>query len=107
MSDVSEVPTEHQNPPRRRADSVVVVNTGDGKGKSTAAFGVVVRGVARGWSVAVVQFLKSGEWRVGEETVCRDKLGVEWWAIGEGFTWDSEDITRDEAVARAAWSHAR
>jgi cob(I)alamin adenosyltransferase len=107
MTDVSEVPTEHRNPPRRRAESVVVVNTGDGKGKSTAAFGVVVRGIARGWPVAVVQFLKSGEWRVGEEAVCRDKLGVAWWAIGEGFTWDSSDITRDEAVARAAWAHAR
>jgi cob(I)alamin adenosyltransferase len=101
-------PTEHRHPaPRRRAASVVVVNTGDGKGKSTAAFGVVVRAVARGWPVAVVQFLKSGEWQVGEEAVCRDRLGVDWWAIGEGFSWDSEDLTRDEAVAREAWAHAK
>jgi len=103
----AEVPTEHADPPRRRAESVVIVNTGDGKGKSTAAFGVVVRGVARGWDVAVVQFLKSGAWNVGEEQVCRDRLGVDWFAIGEGFTWDSDDLTRDEAVARAAWVHAR
>ena len=84
-----------------------MVNTGDGKGKSTAAFGVVVRAVARDWQVAVVQFLKSGEWRVGEEAVCRDRLGVDWWAIGEGFTWDSDDLARDQAVAGEAWAHAK
>ncbi len=103
----SSVPTEHTNPARRAVKSVVLVNTGDGKGKSTAAFGVVVRGVARGWPVAVVQFLKSGKWQVGEEQVCRDRLGVDWFAIGEGFTWESADLTEDEAVARAAWEHAR
>ena len=101
------VPTEHVHPERRLVDSVVLVNTGDGKGKSTAAFGTVVRGVARGWDVAVVQFLKSGRWQVGEEAVCRDRLGVDWFAIGEGFTWDSADLSQDEAVAQAAWAHAR
>jgi len=90
----------------RRARSLVLVNTGDGKGKSTAAFGVVLRAVARDWPVAVVQFLKSGKWQVGEEAACR-RLGVDWWSIGEGFTWDSEDLTEDQAVARAAWDHAR
>jgi cob(I)alamin adenosyltransferase len=65
-----------------------------------------MRAVSRGWAVAVVQFLKSGEWRTGEEKVARD-LGVDWWSIGEGFTWDSEDLTRDEAVAREAWAHAK
>jgi cob(I)alamin adenosyltransferase len=99
-------PTEHRNPDVVRQRSVVVVNTGDGKGKSTAAFGVLLRGIARGWKVAVVQFLKSGEWKVGEEKVGRD-LGADWWAIGEGFTWDSEDLSQDEAVAREAWRHAQ
>jgi cob(I)alamin adenosyltransferase len=98
-------PTEHHDPEAVRQPSVIVVNTGDGKGKSTAAFGMMVRGVARGWKVAVVQFLKSGNWKVGEEKVGRD-LGVDWWAIGEGFTWDSDDLERDEAVAREAWRHA-
>lgn len=107
MTDRAEVPTEHHDPPRRSVKSLVVVNTGDGKGKSTAAFGIVVRGVARGWRVGVVQFLKSGRWQVGEEQVCRDRLGVDWFALGDGFTWDSEDLTQDEAVARAAWAHAR
>ena len=104
---VTEVPTKHVNPERRRVGSVVVVNTGDGKGKSTAAFGMVVRGVARDWKVAVVQFLKSGKWQVGEEKVCRDRLGVDWFAIGKGFTWDSAELTEDQAVAQAAWRHAQ
>ena len=99
-------PTEHQEPPElRRADSLLLVNTGNGKGKSTAAFGTMIRAVARGWPVGVVQFLKSGKWNTGEEKVARE-LGVDWHAIGEGFTWDSEDLSRDEAVARAAWRHA-
>jgi len=90
---------------RARASSLVLVNTGDGKGKSTAAFGVVMRAVARGWRVCVVQFIKSGTWKVGEESVCRG-LGVDWWTIGDGFTWESEDLDRSEAVARAAWAAA-
>jgi cob(I)alamin adenosyltransferase len=99
-------PTEHHEPPElRRADSLVLVNTGNGKGKSTAAFGTMIRAVARGWDVGVVQFLKSGKWNTGEEKVARD-LGVDWHAIGEGFTWDSEDLSRDEAVAREAWRHS-
>jgi cob(I)alamin adenosyltransferase len=100
-------PEAHALPERARvASSLVLVHTGDGKGKSTAAFGIVMRAIARDWKVSVVQFLKSGEWHVGEETVAK-RLGVEWWAIGEGFTWSSTDLSRDEAVARAAWEHAR
>ena len=88
-------------PPR----GLVIVNTGDGKGKSTAAFGTMLRAVARGWRVCVVQFIKSGKWRVGEETVGRD-LGVEWWTTGDGFTWNSKDMDETEARARAAWGAA-
>lgn len=106
MTDEVAPPTEDPRPEgMKTAPSVVVVNTGDGKGKSTAAFGIVMRAIARDWRVAVVQFLKSGEWRVGEETVAR-QLGVDWLAIGEGFTWDSKDLSEDEAVAKEAWSQA-
>jgi cob(I)alamin adenosyltransferase len=99
--------TEDPRPDRlRSAPSIVLVNTGDGKGKSSAAFGVVLRALAREWRVAVVQFLKSGDWHTGEEKMGR-KLGVEWFAIGEGFTWDSDDLTQDEAVAREAWRQAK
>jgi cob(I)alamin adenosyltransferase len=100
-------PTDDPRPAElRRAPSLVVVNTGDGKGKSTAAMGIVVRGVARGWSVAVVQYLKSSTWRSGEESIGR-QLGVDWWTLGEGFAWESEDLDVDEAVARRAWAHSR
>jgi cob(I)alamin adenosyltransferase len=103
----SDPPQTHDLPNDvRRARSLVLVHTGDGKGKSTAAFGIVMRAIARGWTVAVVQFLKSGEWKTGEEKLGRD-LGVDWWSIGDGFTWDSDDLTRDEAVAREAWAHAK
>ena len=74
MSDVNES-TESTQPlvddPRpsggRNADSLVLVNTGDGKGKSSAAFGVMLRALAREWKVAVVQFVKASDWKVGEE----------------------------------------
>ncbi|NNF53683.1 MAG: cob(I)yrinic acid a,c-diamide adenosyltransferase [Acidimicrobiales bacterium] len=88
------------------APSVVVVNTGHGKGKSSAAFGVVLRSLALDWPVAVVQFLKSGDWQVGEEKMCR-QLGVEWFAAGDGFTWDSDDLDESRAMAVAAWAFAK
>lgn len=91
--------------PSRRPDSLVIVNTGDGKGKSTAAFGTALRAVATGWPVAVVQFVKSGDWRVGEEKVCR-QIGVDWYAAGDGFTWDSTDLDESRAKGIAAWEFA-
>ncbi|HEU5114121.1 MAG TPA: cob(I)yrinic acid a,c-diamide adenosyltransferase [Acidimicrobiia bacterium] len=99
-------PTEAPPTGHHRAPSLVLVNTGDGKGKSTAAFGTALRAIARGWKVGVVQFLKSGEWKVGEETIGRN-LGIDWWALGDGFTWDSADIDESEAIAREAWLSAK
>jgi cob(I)alamin adenosyltransferase len=98
--------TPPERPARGRATSLVMVNTGDGKGKSTAAFGVVLRAVARGWKVCVLQFLKSGRWRTGEEELGR-RLGVDWNPLGDGFTWDSEDLEATRAKAVAAWAAAR
>ena len=94
------------HPDRVVAQSVVVVNTGHGKGKTTAAMGTLIRAVARGWKVCVIQFIKSGKWRAGEEQVAR-QLGVDWWKLGDGFTWDSEDLDRSEAISRAAWEAAK
>jgi cob(I)alamin adenosyltransferase len=105
--DPAAIPTEHHTPKSRRVPSLVLVHTGDGKGKSSSAFGVVLRAVARDWKVGVVQFLKSGKWRVGEEKVATERLGVDWYAIGEGFTWESKDLSEDQAVAAEAWRHAR
>ena len=83
----------------------MLVNTGDGKGKSTAAFGVVMRAVARDWRVCVIQFIKSDKWKVGEEAVAR-RLGVEWLKGGDGFTWESPDLDESAGRARAAWQLA-
>ncbi len=91
--------------PKQRPRSLVLVNTGEGKGKSTAAFGVVMRAVARGWRVCVIQFIKSDKWRVGEEKVAL-QLGVEWLKGGDGFTWESPDLDRSEGRAAAAWQLA-
>lgn len=88
------------------AKSLVLVNTGDGKGKSSAAFGVAMRARARGWPVAVVQFLKSDDWVTGEQLMA-DTLGIDFWSLGEGFTWDSDDLTKDEAEAKEAWRQGK
>ena len=88
-----------------RANSLLLVNTGDGKGKSSAAFGVMLRSVAMGWQVVVLQFVKSGQWKVGEEKIGR-QLGVEWHSLGEGFTWDSTNLEHDKAHAQLAWKTA-
>lgn len=105
--DGDEPPIEDPRPDRlRNAKSLLVVNTGNGKGKSSAAFGVMIRGVARGWKVAVLQFIKNGDWKVGEESVGR-QLGVEWQALGHGFTWDSENLDHDKALAQQSWAGAR
>ncbi len=90
----------------RRAESLVVVNTGHGKGKSSAAFGTALRGVALDWPVAVVQYLKSGRWHTGEEKVCRS-LGVSWFSAGDGFSWDSTDLDETRAKAVAGWEFTR
>ena len=99
-------PTDDPRPDGLRgARSLVVINTGDGKGKSTAAFGVMVRAIARGWKVAVVQFIKSGDWKVGEEKLGRE-LGVDWYSFGDGFTWDSDDLSADRAHAADGWERS-
>ena len=89
-----------------RVPSLVLVNTGHGKGKSSAAFGVMGRAWARGWTVAVIQFLKGGKWKVGERTLA-DHLGIEWQILGDGFTWESTDLDETAAKGRHAWEVAR
>ena len=89
-----------------RAESIVLVNTGHGKGKSSAAFGVMGRAWARGWKVGVVQFIKSGKWKTGERKLA-DHLGVEWHTLGDGFTWESTDLDETAAKGRHAWDVAR
>ena len=86
---------------------LLIVHTGAGKGKSTAAFGMVLRCLGHGMRVGVVQFVK-GAWGTGERTVlARFPDLVTCRAMGEGFTWDTQDRARDIAAARAAWELAR
>ena len=95
----------HTLPTVARAESIVLVNTGYGKGKSSAAFGVMGRGWARGWRVGVVQFIKSGKWKTGERKLA-DHLGIEWHTLGDGFTWESTDLDETAAKGRHAWDLA-
>ena len=85
---------------------LLIVHTGTGKGKSTAAFGLALRMLGRGHRVGVVQFIK-GAWHTAE----RDALAafgeqVSWHTMGEGFTWETQDIKRDIAAAERAWAKA-
>ncbi len=82
--------------------SRLLVNTGTGKGKSSAAFGVMGRAWARGWRVCVVQFIKSEKWRAGERKLA-DHLGIEWHTLGDSFTWESTDLDETAAKGRHAW----
>jgi cob(I)alamin adenosyltransferase len=86
---------------------LLIVNTGPGKGKSTAAFGLVLRALGHGWTVGVVQFIK-GAWSTGERSAL-ERFGdlVVWRTMGEGFTWETQDKARDIAAAQRAWSEAR
>ncbi|HEU6456048.1 MAG TPA: cob(I)yrinic acid a,c-diamide adenosyltransferase [Roseateles sp.] len=84
---------------------VLVINTGNGKGKSSAAFGVVARALGHGLKVGVVQFIKSRS-DTGEEAFFRKQPDVQWHVGGEGFTWETQDNNRDLLAARAAWEVA-
>jgi cob(I)alamin adenosyltransferase len=87
---------------------LLIVHTGRGKGKSTAAFGLILRALGHGWRVGVVQFIK-GAWATGERRVLEERFAdlVEWRTMGEGFTWETQDRVRDVAAAEAAWAKAQ
>jgi cob(I)alamin adenosyltransferase len=86
---------------------LLMVNTGPGKGKSTAAFGLVLRALGHGWPVGVVQFVK-GAWDTGEKHALeRFADQIQWHTMGEGFTWETQDRQRDIAAATRAWGKAR
>jgi cob(I)alamin adenosyltransferase len=85
---------------------LLLVLTGNGKGKSSSAFGMVARALGHGMKVGVCQFIK-GRSDTGEEAFFRRQPDVEWRVLGEGFTWETQDLERDTAVAREGWETAR
>jgi cob(I)alamin adenosyltransferase len=86
-------------------DGMLVVYTGQGKGKTTAALGMAFRALGRGWQVAVVQFIK-GKWKTGERLFAETLPNLTFRVMGRGFTWDSDDLSLDRAAAQAAWEEA-
>ncbi|MGB3442590.1 MAG: cob(I)yrinic acid a,c-diamide adenosyltransferase [Actinophytocola sp.] len=104
---------------QRRNRPLLVVHTGDGKGKSTAAFGLALRGWNQGWDIGVFQFVKSAKWRIGEQTVL-ERLGalhaetgeggpVEWHKMGAGWSWSRKEGSEEDHAAAAGegWAEIR
>jgi cob(I)alamin adenosyltransferase len=92
---------------KTKTGGLLVVHTGKGKGKSTAAFGMICRGIGHGMRVGVVQFVK-GKWETGEKKVLEafsDQVTIH--TMGEGFTWDTQDLNRDITAAQSAWEQAK
>jgi cob(I)alamin adenosyltransferase len=87
---------------------LIIVHTGAGKGKSSSAFGMIMRCVAHGFPCAVVQFIK-GAWDTGERRLLTTHFGelCQFYAMGEGFTWETQDRARDIAAAQAGWEKAK
>lgn len=90
----------------RGARGLLLVYTGNGKGKTTAALGLVFRALGRKWPIAVVQFIK-GKWKTGERLFADTLPGLTFQVMGKGFTWESDDLSRDKQAAIDAWAAAR
>lgn len=98
-----EAPTKHEHPKEKAPPKgLLIVNTGDGKGKSTAALGILMRSWGRGMKAVMLQFLKAKSGRWGE-LMAAGKMGVELIPLGDGFTWTSKDLEKDIALAREGW----
>ena len=111
-------PVAHASPPvahgssppvahGRRDRPLLIVNTGHGKGKSTAAFGIMLRAWARGYRVGMYQFVKSGKWRIGERKAAAALGGIVWESMGDGWTWVSRDLGHSADLAREGWEEVK
>ncbi len=100
--DVKKDPAEKERPRR----GLVVVYTGHGKGKTTAALGIVFRALGRSMKVGVVQFIK-GKWKTGERLFAENLPNLTFLVMGRGFTWESDNLSNDKAAALSAWETAR
>jgi cob(I)alamin adenosyltransferase len=96
--------------PKRRKPRdrpLLIVLTGHGKGKSTSAFGMLMRSWARGYRCGVFQFVKSGKWKVGEAKAAQALGGIDWEKMGDGWTWISRDLEESADKARAGWAEVK
>lgn len=91
---------------RERRTGLTLVLTGSGKGKSSSAFGMVFRAAGWGMRVCVIQFIK-GQWQTGEQRAARHFPEIEWHALGDGFTWDTQNPEQDRQTSRDIWAFAQ
>ena len=92
---------------RKAKKGLLIVFTGNGKGKTTASLGMALRTIGHGHKVAIIQFIKGG-WTTGEEKALRIlSPNISWHALGEGFTWETQDRVRDEELVKGAWQVAK
>jgi cob(I)alamin adenosyltransferase len=96
-------PREYRDTATAARKGLIMIYTGEGKGKTTAALGLAFRALGYRWRVAMVQFIK-GKWKTGEDKMCEQLKGrIDCFRMGEGFTWITKDYERDVATARKAW----
>ena len=92
---------------RKTKKGLLIVFTGNGKGKTTASLGMALRTIGHGYKVAIIQFIKGG-WTTGEEKALKNlSSNVSWHSLGEGFTWETQDRIRDEKLVQEAWELAK
>ena len=92
---------------RTKKKGLIIVFTGDGKGKTTASLGMALRTIGHGYKVAIIQFIKGG-WTTGEEKALKNlSPNISWHSLGEGFTWETQDRIRDEKLVKEAWQLAQ
>ena len=92
---------------RKTKKGLLIVFTGNGKGKTTASLGMVLRAIGHGYKVAIIQFIKGG-WTTGEEKALKIlSSNISWHSLGEGFTWETQDRIRDEKLVQEAWHLAK
>lgn len=91
---------------RDRRQGIVLVNTGEGKGKSSSALGMVFRAAGWGMKICVIQFIK-GQWQTGEQKAAERFDNIEWHALGDGFTWDTKNPEQDIKTSREIWAFSQ
>ena len=92
---------------RKTKKGLLIVFTGNGKGKTTASLGMALRTIGHGYKVAIIQFIKGG-WTTGEEKALKNlSSNISWHSLGEGFTWETQDRIRDEKLVQEAWELAK